>query len=58
MANWTAMMALPKTCDSGSQKYWVALWSMISTASTAKPSYVQLPCVSSTPLGKPVVPEV
>ena len=58
MAIWHTMTALPKTCDSGSQKYWRLSKSRIWRVSTENPRYVQPPWRSSTPLGMPVVPEV
>jgi hypothetical protein len=58
ICNWIIMTALPKTWLSGSQKYCSESGPMMPRASTAAPSYVQLLCTNSTPLGNPVVPEV
>ena len=38
IANWQAISALPKTCDSGSHRYCTLLASRIFSESTAKPS--------------------
>ena len=55
---WMAINALPKTCDSGNQRYCRSSGLMMSYASMAAPSYVHADWASRTPLGRPVVPEV
>ena len=58
IAIWIETRHLPKTCDSGSQSRWLSDASRMPRWSTAAASYVQQPWVSSTPFGRPVVPEV
>ncbi len=53
-----ASSTLPKECDRGSHRYCRSSMVMMPSASREAPWNTQLPWVSSTPLGRPVVPEV
>ena len=53
-----ASSTLPKTCDSGNHRKWTSSLLTTSRASMLAPMNTQLLCGSSTPLGRPVVPDV
>ena len=59
MRSCAVPIILPKTCASGSQKNcrW-SPWLRMPVFSTAFDCVTQQACVSSTPLGRPVVPDV
>ena len=48
----------PKTCASGSHRYWTSSSLRMLMASVAAPSNVHALWSRRTPLGRPVVPEV
>lgn len=55
---WPEVRTLPKTCASGSHRYWTSSLEIMPVATVALAMYDQLSCGSRTPLGRPVVPEV
>ena len=55
---WPASRTLPNTCDSGNHRKWMSGSWRMSRASMLAPMNTQLLCGSSTPFGRPVVPEV